>query len=64
MFFQFLTYVPYLDFEIESLGTSYKLSKIYFLPSESGAGLVYKVRIARLIKDYHSRNEFKEGSVF
>ena len=40
----------------QSLGTSYRLSKIYFLPSESAAGLVYKVLIARLIRHYHSGN--------
>lgn len=44
----------------QSLGTSYRLSKIYFLPSESASGLVYKVLIARLIRHYHSGNEFKE----
>ena len=44
----------------QSLGTSYRLSKIYFLPSESAAGRVYKVLIVRLIRHYHSGNEFKE----
>ena len=43
-----------------SLGTSYRLSKIYFLPSESAADRVYKVLIVRLIRHYHSGNEFKE----
>lgn len=42
------------------LGTSYRLSKIYFLPSESVAGRVYKVLIVRLIRHFHSGNEFKE----
>ena len=44
----------------QSLGTNYKLSKIYFSPSESAAGLVYKLLITRLIRHYHSGNEFKE----
>ena len=44
----------------QSLGTSYRLSKIYFLPSESGAGQIYKALIVRLIRHYHSGNEFEE----
>ena len=44
----------------QSLGTSYRLSKIYFLPSESAAGRIYKVLIARLIRQYHSGKKFKE----
>jgi len=49
-----------LDKMNQDLGTSYKLSQIYFLPSESAKGLVYKVLIARLIRHYHNGNEFKE----
>lgn len=44
----------------QSLGTSYRLSKIYFLPSDSAANLVYGLLIKRLIRHYHSGNEFKE----
>ena len=44
----------------QSLDTSYRLSKIYFLPSESAAGRIYKVLIARLIRQYHSGKKFKE----
>lgn len=44
----------------QSLGTSYRLSKIYFLPSESPVGRVYKVLIVRLIRHYHSGQQFKE----
>ena len=44
----------------ESLETNYKLSKIYFLPSESALDLVYRLLICRLIRHYHSGNEFKE----
>jgi len=44
----------------QSLGTSYRLSKIYFLPSESAAGRVYKVLIIQLIRHYHNGKEFKE----
>lgn len=44
----------------QSLKNNYKLSKIYFLPSESGSGFVYKFLIIQLIRHYHSGNEFKE----
>ena len=44
----------------ESLGTNYKLSKIYFTPFDSPASRVYSGLIAVLIRHYHSGNEFKE----
>lgn len=44
----------------ECLDTSYKLSKIYFLPSDSGSHSVYKLLIAQLIRHYHEGKEFKE----
>ena len=44
----------------QSLGTSYKLSKIYFSPFDIPANLVYSGLIAVLIRHYHSGNEFKE----
>jgi len=44
----------------QSLGTNYKLSQIYFSPFDSGANSVYNLLICKLIKHYHSGNEFKE----
>lgn len=44
----------------QSLGTNYKLSKIYFSPFDSGAYSVYNLLICKLIRHYHSGNEFKE----
>ena len=44
----------------QSLGTNYKLSKIYFSPFDSGANSVYNLLICKLIRHYHSGNEFKE----
>ena len=44
----------------QSLGTNYKLSKIYFSPFDSGADSVYNLLICKLIRHYHSGNEFKE----
>jgi hypothetical protein len=44
----------------QSLGTDYRLSKIYFTPFDSGANSVYKLLICKLIRHYHSGNEFKE----
>ena len=44
----------------KSLGTNYKLSKIYFSPFDSGANLVYKLLICKLIRHYHYGKEFKE----
>lgn len=44
----------------QSLGTNYKLSKIYFSPFDSGTNSIYKSLICKLIRYYHSGNEFKE----
>ena len=44
----------------QSLGTNYKLSEIYFSPFDSGANSVYNLLICKLIRHYHSGNEFKE----
>lgn len=45
----------------KSLGTSYKLSKIYFSPCDIPANTIYSFLILSLIRHYHSGNEFKEG---
>jgi len=44
----------------KSLGTNYKLSKIYFSPFDISTNRIYSGLIATLIKHYHSGNEFKE----
>ena len=44
----------------KSLDTSYKLSKIYFLPSDRASNLAYKLLICKLIRYYHDGKEFKE----
>jgi hypothetical protein len=44
----------------QSLGTSYQLSKIYYVPSEDGSSLIYQTLIRRLINHYHEGKEFKE----
>jgi hypothetical protein len=44
----------------QSLGTNYKLSKIDFLPSDRASNSVYNLLICKLIRHYHSGNEFKE----
>ena len=44
----------------ESLGSNYKLSKIYYVPSEDSSCLVYKTLIRSLIKHYHNGKKFKE----
>ena len=49
-----------LEFINESLNTSYKLSKIYFLPSDKGLGSVYTLLICKLIRHYHNEGKFKE----
>mgnify|MGYP000886205027 CR=1 FL=1 len=43
-----------------SLGTNYKLSKIYFSPFDSATNSVYNLLTCKLIRHYHSGNEFKE----
>ena len=45
----------------QSLGTNYKLSKIYFSPSDRANNSVYHLLICKLIRHYHSGNEFKEA---
>jgi len=47
----------------KSLDTSYKLSKIYFLPSDRASNSVYRLLICKLIRHYHNGNEFEEVSV-
>ena len=44
----------------QSLGTNYKLSKIYFSPFDISTNRIYSGLIAALIRHYHSGNEFKE----
>jgi hypothetical protein len=42
------------------LGTNYKLSQIYYVPSSDGPSSIYQSLIKELIIHYHSGNEFKE----
>lgn len=44
----------------KSLDTSYKLSKIYFLPSDRASNSIYTLLICKLIRHYHDGKEFKE----
>ena len=44
----------------QSLKTNYKLSKIYFLPSDEPSYSVYNLLICKLIRHYHNGKEFKE----
>lgn len=44
----------------EALGTSYKLSKIYYVPAEDGSSQIYHTLIRSLIKHYYEGKEFKE----
>ena len=44
----------------QSLGTDYKLSKIYFSPCDIPNNRVYSALIGFLITHYHSGNEFEE----
>ena len=44
----------------QSLGTNYKLSKIYFSPFDIPTNRIYSRLIATLIRHYHNGNEFKE----
>lgn len=43
-----------------SLGTNYKLSKIYFSPFDMSTNRIYSGLIAVLIRHYHCGNEFKK----
>jgi hypothetical protein len=49
-----------LDSINQSLGTNYRLSHIYFVPSDSCEDEVYRLLIAMLIRHYHNGKEFKE----
>ena len=42
----------------EELGKNYKLSKIYFLPTDSPSNSVYKFLIAEIVKRVDSKGEF------
>lgn len=53
--------IPGLELFNESFGTKYKLSKIYFLPSDRASNLVYNLLICKLIRHYHTGSEFKEA---
>ena len=44
----------------QSLGTNYKLSKIYFSPLDISTNRIYSGLIAALIRYYHSGQQFKE----
>ena len=44
----------------QSLGTNYKLSKIYFSPFDIPTNRIYSGLIATLIRHHYSENEFKE----
>lgn len=43
----------------QALGTDYRLSKIYYLPSESATGFVYTLLISLIIRHYHNGEEFE-----
>lgn len=49
-----------LKFKNEAFKTDYKLSHIYFVPSESPQYEVYTFLIGILIRHYHTGGEFKE----
>ena len=44
----------------KSYGTSYKLSKICYVPSENGSGSIYSLLTQYLLEHYHEGKEFKE----
>ena len=46
----------------KSLNTSYKLSKIYFVASDSPNNSVYTLLISKLIRYYHSGKKFEESN--
>ena len=43
----------------ESQNTSYKLSKIYFLPSDRPTYSIYRLLICKIVRRYHAKKEFK-----
>ena len=52
-----------LELVNQSLGTNYKLSKIYFSPFDISTNRIYSGLISALIRHYPSGNEFKEVKV-
>lgn len=44
----------------QALGTSYTLSKIYYVPADDGSYRVYDTLLKILIRHYHEGKEFKE----
>ena len=44
----------------QSLGTNYKLSKIYFSPFDISTNRIYSGLIAALIRHYHNGHELEE----
>ena len=46
-----------------SLGTNYKLSKVYFSAYDGSHDQVYSVLLATLIRHYHKGNEFQEAKL-
>lgn len=44
----------------KSLGTNYKLSKIYFSPCDISKNRIYSGLVAVLIRHYHNGNKFEE----
>lgn len=44
----------------QALGTDYRLSKIYYLPSESAENFVYAFLTSLIIRHYHNGKEFEE----
>lgn len=51
-----------LDSVNESFQTNYKLSKIYYVPSDDGSGFIYRNLTHALIRHYHEGKEFKKYS--
>lgn len=49
-----------LKLKNEAFKTNYRLSKIYFLPSESPQDGVYTLLIAKLISHYHTGGKFED----
>nr|WAK84916.1 hypothetical protein [Amicula sp. isolate GU52X-4 cfCalB7]WAK84976.1 hypothetical protein [Amicula sp. isolate GU52X-4 cfCalB7] len=44
----------------KNLVTNFRLSKIYFVPSDNAAYSVYRLLICKLIRHYHNKKEFEE----
>lgn len=45
----------------EYFGTDYRVSKIYYVPSENGSESIYRTLFRMLLNHYHSGNEFQES---